>query len=124
MKTADWIRQLIDEDRLWKFYKSPEWMKLKQQVLQDFHYECQLCKQQGRVTRYEDIHGRCTLISTVHHINEVRKHPELALSRYYYDQDGNKHNNLIPVCKSCHNLIHERKFNGSKPTGYTNEERW
>jgi hypothetical protein len=30
---ATWIRQLIKEDRLYKFYKSKDWIKLKTDIL-------------------------------------------------------------------------------------------
>lgn len=117
------LETLIKENKLWKFYKCPEWIRLKTQVLQDQHYECQICKSRGIVTRYDETEdGRRKLIQTVHHVNEVRKHPELALSRYYF-VDGVRHDNLIAVCKKCHNEIHDR-FGGNKTSGFVNTERW
>jgi len=118
--TTDWIRELIDRGDLWRFYKTREWLRLKARVLSDQHHECQVCKGKGTVTRYED--GK--LLQTVHHVKEVRKHPELALSRYYYDAAGRKRDNLICICKKCHNLVHSRTFNGKKTKGFTNKERW
>ena len=125
--TTDQIRELIDKGDLWKFYKSPEWIRLKTQVLMDNHYECRICKRNGTVTRYEQGNdGKRRRITTVHHVKEVRKHPELALERYYYDQSGTRHENLIPICKACHNRIHNRTFDGSvrKEKKFTTPERW
>lgn len=93
-----WIRELIDQDALWKFYKSKEFVKLKNSVLKKQHYECQVCRDKGIITRAD----------TVHHVQYVREHPELALSEYYYF-DGKQYKNLIAVCKSCHNKLHREK---------------
>ena len=68
-----WINKLIDTDRLWKFYKSIEFRHIKEEVLREQHYECQECKKKGKITK----------ANTVHHVQFVRKHPELALSKYY-----------------------------------------
>ena len=125
--TTDWINSLIARDELWRFYKTPEWMRLKTQVLMSGHYECRICKQKGIIRRYErGPDGKMRKISTVHHVKEVRKHPELALERYYFDQSGQRHDNLIPVCKACHNEIHNRSFSGSVRKGkkFVTPERW
>ena len=127
MVTTDWIRSLIDKNELWRFYKTPEWIHLKQQVLMDGHFECRICKQKGIITRYEEgPDGKRRRLSTVHHVKEVRKHPELALERYYYDQSGQRHDNLIPICKACHNEQHNRSFDGSvrKKNKFSTPERW
>lgn len=119
------IEKLIQDGELWRFYKTKEWIDLREKVLKENHYECAQCKKHGRITRYDiKSDGTKTLISTVHHVQFVRKHPELALSRYYYYQ-GKRYDNLIPVCKSCHNLLHPEKRK-SKPNQnkYTNNEKW
>ena len=113
---ASYIRQLIREDKLYKFYKSDEWRKLRERVLEDNHYECQQCIRKGRYTK----------AATVHHINEVRKRPDLALSRTYRDQDG-VHDNLMPLCNACHNKEHkklEKYIEEQHKDNFTNEERW
>lgn len=121
MVTEEWIRQLMDEDELWKFYKCKDWIRLKTQVLKDNHYECSECKKHGKIKRYDD-NGK--LISTVHHVCHVRDHPELAMSRTYKDYStGEIKLNLIPVCKACHNILHPEK-NTKRSDGFTNEERW
>lgn len=115
---GSWINKLIEEDKLYKFYKSKEWINLKEEVKKEQHYECQECLKQGILTTEEDEN---TL--TVHHVQFVKKHPELALSKFYYYQ-GIQYRNLIVVCFDCHNKLHHRfnyKHNNKKQL---NEERW
>lgn len=121
---AAWIKELIQEDRLWKFYKSIEWRSVKSEVLQSNHYECAICKQRGKITRYDvDQDGKKKLISTVHHNQFVRNHPELAISKYYY-YEGKRYINLIPVCKACHNQLHPEKNKSKKKESFVNKELW
>lgn len=93
-----WINQLIDSNELWKFYKSKEFRTLQKEVLKEQHNECQICKQRGIITKAD----------TVHHVQFVRTHPELALSKTY-TRNGVVYRNLIAVCKSCHNKLHTEK---------------
>lgn len=108
---ANWIAELERRDELWKFYKSKAWMKLKEEVLREQHNECQVCLEEGRLTKAD----------TVHHVNEVRERPDLALSKYYIDEHNNKKLNLISICKRCHNRVHNRF---TKNEGFSNVERW
>ena len=123
MSNTEWIRELIDRDELWKFYKSKEWIRLKRSILKEHHYEGSECKKHGVITRYDD-GGR--ILSTVHHVCHVRDHPELALSRWYKDYEtGEMKENLIPVCKACHNKLHpEKQKKRAQTNGFMNEERW
>ncbi len=128
MKQADvdkWIEELIEKDELWRFYKSPQWIKLKKEVLKANHYECAECRKKGIVTRYDvDADGNRTLLSTVHHVQFVRNHPELALSRTY-TYKGKTYQNLIPVCKACHNKLHPEKHRKhNSELHFSNKERW
>lgn len=84
---------------------------LKNEVLREQHYECQECLKLGKVTKAD----------TVHHVQFVRKYPELALSKYY-TYKGVQHRNLIAVCKECHNKLHPEKHGPKKKA--LNEERW
>lgn len=120
-----YIEQLIEDDELWRFYKTKEWRVLKEKILKENNYECAECKRRGKITRYDvKPDGTKTLISTVHHVQFVRKHPELALSRTYWYK-GKQYDNLIPVCKSCHNNLHpEKRKKYDKENHFTNEERW
>lgn len=121
-----WIENLIKNDELWKFYKSKEWINLKKEVLEENHYECAVCKKKGKITRYDiAADGSKKLISTVHHVQFVRSHPAEALSRTY-EYEGRTFQNLIPVCKSCHNKLHPEKNKNriKRKESYVNEERW
>lgn len=120
-----YINNLIDKDELWRFYKTDDWLMLKNSILNEHHHECAICKSKGKITRYDiDKQGRKKLISTVHHVMEVRDYPEMALSRYYYDSKGEQHDQLIPICKSCHNIIHKKGFKSARERHYRNKERW
>lgn len=128
MRIEQWIRELIEKDELWKFYKSRQWIRLKESVLKAAHYECQECRAQGKITRYDiDSEGNKRLLSTVHHVMHVRDHPELALSRTYKDMEtGEVKQNLIPVCKACHNKLHpeKRRQRQRHTDSFTSVERW
>lgn len=101
------------EGKLYRFYKSKEWLALKEKILVEAHYECEMCRKRGRISR----------AVTVHHVQYVKKHPELALSRYY-TYNGVAHKNLIPLCHACHDEVHDRFGHGSRKKETFNEERW
>jgi 5-methylcytosine-specific restriction endonuclease McrA len=81
-------------------------------VLEEFKNECQHCKARGYYKR----------ANTVHHVQYVRKHPRLALSKTYIFQ-GKEYRNLIPLCHACHEKAHgyRQKEKEEKPL---TEERW
>lgn len=110
-----WIRQLIKENKLEKFYKWREWRELSEQIKKENKFECQLCKKRG-------IH---TPARSVHHVQWVRKHPRLAMSRTY-TYNGKEYVNLIPLCEACHNEQHpdKRVKTEFKKEHFVNEERW
>ncbi len=111
---AVWIRRLIAEDRVELFYFTEEWKALRLDVLEELHYECQECLKHGEYTRAD----------CVHHVNEVRHRPDLALSKYYIDSKGNKQRQLVPLCNQCHNIVHPEKLKKNIKEKFTNEERW
>ena len=111
--TPDEIRQLDREGRLYKFYKTHEWLNLKAAILREHHGECAWCRERGVITP----------AVTVHHVMHVKTHPELALSRTYRDKDGTVKDNLIPLCHECHDRAHERMRFRKKPEPLT-PERW
>ncbi|GIP38318.1 HNH endonuclease [Paenibacillus sp. J31TS4] len=82
------------------FYKSTRWKTKREKILRRDEYLCQECK------RY----GRSTAAATVHHINPLERHPELALVSP----------NLVSLCNPCHDKMHDRT------TGVLTEagERW
>lgn len=117
MSLEAYIRGLIDEDKLVKFYKSQGWRLLREDVLREHHYECQECLKKGKYTQ----------ATIVHHVQEVRKRPDLAMSKTYVDGKGNVHKQLVPLCHLCHEEIHD-KLGGyvkehTKPK-FSNTERW
>lgn len=110
--TEKQIREWIAAGNLHAFYTSPEWERLRAEVLADDHHECQLCKARGWYVP----------ANTVHHVNHVRQHPELALNKTYVDADGNVQKNLVSLCRACHEKIHGyRRTSKAKPL---TEERW
>lgn len=48
MWTAERIRELIAENKLYRFYKSREWQQLRDRILREHHYECAWCKEKGK----------------------------------------------------------------------------
>ena len=110
-----YILRLIKQNEIEKFYLTEDWRELRQRVLDDHHHECQECLKLGRITTNE---------LCVHHVNEVKERPDLALSRYYVDENGQRQPNLIPLCKKCHNIIHEKLYKYSRQNKFENDERW
>lgn len=108
-----WIRELIAEGRLYRFYKSTEFVELRRQVLAREHNECVECRKRGRYRRAK----------VVHHVNEVRDRPDLALSLYYKDTDGTVKPNLIPLCQECHERAHGRAYAGRGEDVQTKREQ-
>lgn len=111
---AAYIRRLIAENKIEQFYFTEEWKELRCNVLEFYHNECQECLKKGKYTR-----AVC-----VHHINEVREKPDLALSMYYTDSQGQKKPNLAPLCNQCHNFVHDKLGKWQRKDKYDNEERW
>jgi 5-methylcytosine-specific restriction enzyme A len=99
-----------------KFYDSPEWKLLREEVKKRDNHECQECKRQGKV--FIDIYEhsekakRKKIKLVVDHIKELEDHPELAL-----DTD-----NLETLCVMCHNKKHGRSFEYKPPKW--NDEKW
>ena len=113
-----YIQGLIDEDKIYKFYKCDEWLQLRQRVLEDNHNECEICRAKGIISK-------ATLI---HHVNYVRTHPKLALSYYYIDKQGQRKKNLLALDDTCHEKLHCRftqgKDNANNKGKLFNDEKW
>jgi 5-methylcytosine-specific restriction endonuclease McrA len=108
------------KDQCHSFYLSTKWRHFREQILERDHYECQWCKDEGRVTRLGgvDAQGNAVVLE-VDHIKTLEQYPELRL-----DPD-----NLRTLCKDCHNKRHGRmrwRSNGNgKPTNkWAADERW
>lgn len=85
------------------FYNSSEWKRKRIEILKRDRFECQDCRKRLEDARAagEQLTGRDRMIwraEEVHHIQELKEHPELGL-----DND-----NLISLCTQCHNLRHGR----------------
>lgn len=120
-----WIRSLEREGKLYRFYQTPAWRHLRAQVLADYNNECKLCRDGGP----DGGEAKYSRAVTVHHVQEVRKRPDLALSRWYTDPvTGEQVENLLPLCARCHNYVHgrtwEQRHANDKPKHLLNEERW
>lgn len=109
-----YIRRLIADDNIQEFYHTDDWKELREEVREELHNECQECLKRGRYTDAD----------CVHHVNEVRVRPDLALSKYYTDTEGKKHRQLVPLCNTCHNIIHDKLGQWQRKDKFTNEERW
>lgn len=110
----DWLQGLIRDNNTHDFYIRPAWRALRKEVLAEQRHECQECKARGFYKR----------ANHVHHVNHVRKHPELALSKWYMDDNGLLRRNLIAVCKECHETVcHPERLRWNKKEQLT-EERW
>lgn len=106
------IRKLIANDELWRFYKTRAWLELREQVLEDNHWECVWCKAEGKIVPAE----------TVHHVLEVKQYPQYALMRVVAI-NGKTKMNLVPLCHSCHDKAHKR-FAWKERQKPITEERW
>ena len=70
-------------------YHTKQWVKIRESVLRRDSYQCQQCKR----------FGKNTTANTVHHI--IPNNTEL----FYITE------NMISLCDSCHNLMHDRNNN-------------
>lgn len=83
--------EVLNKSERNNFYWSNSWRKMTQYILERDHYECQVCKHEGKATVKA---SGAKLI--VHHIKPLEFYPEDKL-----DAD-----NLVTVCIQCHNAIH------------------
>lgn len=110
----DWVKKCVQENREHDFYVSSAWQKAREEVLREYHYECQECKKRGKYTK----------AVIVHHVKHLKEFPELALSKTYIDTNGKERIQLKPVCKECHEYVeHPERLRWNKKKPLT-EERW
>ncbi len=79
------------------FYKTVKWIKKRGKVLRRDNYECRECKRYGKTTPAD----------TVHHIYPLEFYPLLRLVTI----------NLLSLCNTCHNKMHDRKTNNITKLG-------
>lgn len=99
------------------FYDSAAWARVRRQVLELDHYECQMCRVSGRLTHQSKGKG-ATLV--VHHVKHLKDRPDLALC--IYDPDTSERQ-LVTLCEGCHDLVHPEKLKHTKKEMIT-EEWW
>ena len=104
------VERCIEKD-IHQFYISGKWKRLRAKVLEMDKGECQICRGRGRYTR----------ATTVHHVNYVKNHPELALE-VWYEWQGQRKRNLISLCHDCHEEVHG--YRKKKKSEKLTQERW
>ena len=95
---AEWINELIADNRLSEFYTSRRWRKVRAISFEQYNYECQECKRNGKLTllAHPGTEPRAGEVKGIgHHRKPLRQYPELALTV----------SNIEPVCMNCHNKI-------------------
>lgn len=116
MFTENEIKELIKSGKTADFYNSFFWRTLSHSVIKEHHNECYLCKRKGKISR----------AILTHHVKHLKSRPDLAYKKYYFDEKGNKQIQLMPLCHSCHEQIHERGAYQAlkKSNKFTTPERW
>lgn len=96
-----------------RFYDWPEWKRVRMEVLDLDHNECQVCRSCHRV-------GSADL---VHHVKHLKDRPDLALS--IFDQDTGQRQ-LLSVCRACHEKLHPERMRRKSAAVVPplTEERW
>lgn len=105
VQKKDKNRRKMTREETEAFYNSPRWRRKQKAILRRDHYQCQLCKRYGRISE----------ASIVHHKLELAEYPELAM-----DDD-----NLVSVCRKCHNKLHDEKgAKAQQKRRYNHEDRY
>lgn len=102
-----WLKDLVatqNPKEVAKFYKTKEWRTLRKVRRRIDNNECQNCRRLGKYSQAD----------AVHHLQEVRVNPSLALNL----------TNLECICKTCHNKEHPEKLSSFRATRYSSPERW
>ena len=94
----------MEEIDSYKFYRSTAWLHKRQEVLDEQNYECQMCKQEGGVSKG----------IVVHHVKHLKDRNDLALTN----------ENLLVLCLHHHNVVHPEKNGGEIKEKFINKERW
>lgn len=102
-----------DEQRK-RFYRSSDWERLRQLALERDNFECQHCKEEGRVTvdSIKEEGKRKEVVLNVDHKYGIENYPKLALVL----------DNLQTLCIYHHNVKEGRVFKRKNPKW--NDEKW
>jgi 5-methylcytosine-specific restriction protein A len=111
---TQWVIQCVRDHNTHAFYTCWQWLLVRDEVLDDDKCECQDCKAKGK-------YAEATM---VHHVKELKKFPELALCKYYVDDEGVEHRQLISLCDDCHKVRHPERRRKKEKRSFINEERW
>lgn len=107
----DYVKSCIKKNDIHTFYVWGPWKRIRKEVLAMDHGECQRCKAMKTYSK----------ATVVHHVNYVKRHPELALE-VWYEWHGQTRRNLVSLCHGCHEAVHgNRKPEDKEPL---TEERW
>lgn len=103
-----------------KFYNSKQWKIKRIEILERDCYECCDCRKRLKDAAENGTYlapekRKIQMATEVHHVKELKEHPELGL-----DDD-----NLISLCCGCHNIRHGRMVQPfHKKKKRITEERW
>lgn len=106
------IKEMIKKNDLSAFYNDTYWRKLSHEIIKENNNECYICKQNKKYSR----------AVLVHHVNHLKKRPNLAYCKTYTDGTG-EHIQLMPLCHDCHEMMHQRGMYKITQK-FTNTERW
>lgn len=98
------------------FYRSPEWRRLRAEVLASMHGES--------VLELAGSPARAVRADTVHHVLRVSRWPGYALHPWALDESGRVVRNLIPLSHAAHDAVHGRTFKGPERPEPLTPERW
>ncbi len=105
------LQKLIADGQSDRFYSWKIWKRIRLDVLDLDHNECQRCKK---------IRRRFRKATIVHHVKHLTERPDLALSVW----DGEERQ-LISVCKQCHEDLHPESQRQFRTAGVPiTQERW
>lgn len=111
MTLAELVQRCADGTQH-EFYCEAEWKAKRAEVLRLDHYECQRCKERGKLTK----------AVLVHHVKHLDERPDLALE-IYDPQTGERQ--LVSLCRACHEEAHpDRMRPGYVPAPPVTVERW
>lgn len=89
----------LERKKRQRIYQNPLWKRLRDAHLME-HPLCEVCELEGKVTLAEDCH---------HIISFTTGRNELEMKTLAFDP-----NNLVAVCKQCHNRLHHQDLKGCK----------
>lgn len=93
------------------FYCLAGWREKRKEVLRLDHYECQMCRERGKLTK----------AVIVHHVKHLDERPDLAME-IFDPQSGERQ--LVSLCRACHEEMHPERMRTERAESERPEERW